>query len=137
MHDSDGHGDVGIVVVDHGSKRDESNQLLLDVVSMFRTCSGYRVVEAAHMELAEPTIREAFDRCVEQGARTVVVLPYFLAPGKHWRDDIPALARKASSQHDDVEYFVADPLGLHPLMAKIMQQRIDDCLKSNLDNTHG
>ena len=37
------------------------------------------------MELAEPSIEQAFDKCVAQGATFVVVHPYFLAPGRHSR----------------------------------------------------
>lgn len=128
-----GPTNVGIIVVDHGSKRQESNSLLMDVVRMFRESSVYQIVEPAHMELAEPTIQAAFDRCVEQGADLVVVHPYFLAPGKHWKEDIPRLARDASLKHPAVRHMVTEPLGLHPLMARIMQQRIDDCLQKNND----
>ena len=91
---------VGIVVVDHGSRRAESNDLLLDVVAMFREQSGYEIVEPAHMEIAEPTIQTAFDRCVERGAKLVVIHPYFLAPGRHWKEDIPKLAAEAALKAD-------------------------------------
>jgi hypothetical protein len=37
--------------------------------------TGYAIVEPAHMELAEPSIGVAFDRCIERGARLVVVHP--------------------------------------------------------------
>lgn len=126
--------DVGIIVVDHGSRRDESNKLLLEVVAMFREQSGYGIVEPAHMELAEPTVKTAFDRCVQQGAKLIVVHPYFLAPGRHWKNDIPALAAQAARIHPSVKFLVTAPLGLHPLMAKIMQQRIEDCLNHSLQD---
>ena len=48
------------------------------------------------MELAPPTIAEAFGRCVERGATLVVVAPFFLSPGRHWQEDIPALADEAA-----------------------------------------
>lgn len=35
-------------------------------------------------ELADPTISDAFDRCVEQGATRIIISPYFLFPGRHW-----------------------------------------------------
>ena len=35
-------------------------------------------------ELAEPTIKEAFGKCVQQGASRIIVSPYFLSPGRHW-----------------------------------------------------
>lgn len=119
---------VGVVVVDHGSRRAESNDLLLEVVAMFRRVSGLPIVEPAHMELADPTIAAAFDACVAQGATTVVVFPYFLSPGRHWSLDIPALSQAAAKRRPGVRLIVTSPLGLHDLMGQVMQERIAACL---------
>jgi sirohydrochlorin ferrochelatase len=119
---------LGIILVDHGSRREESNALLLDVVRDFAANSGYEIVEPAHMELAEPSIATAFARCVERSATTVIVFPYFLLPGRHWNEDIPRLAAAAAAQHSGVRYLVTAPFGMHPLMAEVMQQRISHCL---------
>ena len=120
--------EIGIVVVDHGSRRSESNQLLAEVVREFRDVIGLPIVEAAHMELAEPSIATAFARCVQQGARLIVGHPYFLAPGRHWRQDIPDLFRAAAVEHPGVRYLVTAPLGPHPLMLQIMADRVNQCL---------
>jgi sirohydrochlorin ferrochelatase len=119
---------IGVIVVDHGSRRDESNELLQDVVRQFADATGLTIVEPAHMELAEPSIDTAFSRCVDRGAETVVVFPYFLLPGRHWNDDIPRLAAAAASKHPGIRYLVTAPFGLHPLMAEVMRQRIGHCL---------
>ena len=119
---------TGIVIVDHGSRRVESNEMLEQFVEMFREATHFSIVEAAHMELAEPSIATAFDRCVERGATSVVISPYFLSPGKHWNKDIPALAEEAASKHPGVSYLVGAPIGLHPLMCELIQSRIDHCL---------
>jgi sirohydrochlorin ferrochelatase len=119
---------LGVILVDHGSRREESNALLLDVVRDFAANSGYEIVEPAHMELAEPSIATAFARCVERGATTVVVFPYFLLPGRHWNEDIPRLAAAAAAQHTGVRFLVTAPFGMHPLMAVVIQQRIAHCL---------
>ncbi|KAK1611195.1 hypothetical protein QYE76_034868 [Lolium multiflorum] len=119
----------GVIIVDHGSRRQESNLMLNDFVTMFRSRTGYRIVEPAHMELAEPTIKEAFGKCVEQGASRIIVSPYFLSPGRHWKQDIPSLAAEASKEHSNVAYIVTAPLGLHELMVDIMNDRINYCLK--------
>ena len=60
---------VAVILVDHGSRREESNQLLLEVAEAFRQQSAWAQVEPAHMELAEPSIATAFDRCAQQGAK--------------------------------------------------------------------
>lgn len=119
---------LGIVIVDHGSKRAASNEMLERFVASFIEANDYPIVEPAHMELAEPSIAAAFGRCVERGATRVVICPYFLSPGKHWHTDIPALAKSAARDHPGVSYVVTAPIGLHPMMREVVASRIDHCL---------
>ena len=121
--------EIGVIVVDHGSRREESNRMLVDVVAMFQQQNQYAIVEPAHMDLVEPSISTAFERCVCRGAKLVVIHPYFLLPGRHSEEDVPALAAEASRQFAGVPFVVTEPLGLHPLMVEIMQQRIRDRLE--------
>jgi len=123
-----GSDHIGLILVDHGSRRGESNEMLLDVVRQFAESTGWPIVEPAHMELAEPSIATAFARCVQRGAATVVVFPYFLLPGRHWSDDIPRLAAEAALKHPGVRFLVTAPFGLHPLMAQVIQERVAHCL---------
>lgn len=119
---------IGLIVVDHGSRRGASNEMLEVMATMVADAVSYGIVEAAHMELAEPSIATAFDRCVARGARLVVVSPYFLLPGRHWDQDIPALTADAATRHPGVPFLVAAPLGLHPLMARVVESRVAHCL---------
>jgi sirohydrochlorin ferrochelatase len=119
---------TGIVIVDHGSRRAESNDMLLKVVEVFLANTDWPIVEPAHMELAEPSIEMAFDRCVSRGARRVLVCPYFLLPGKHWDKDIPALTKAAAEKHPAVSYVVTAPIGLHPMMREVIRGRLDRCV---------
>lgn len=119
---------IGLIVVDHGSRREASNEMLERMAEMVAEVVEYDIVEPAHMEIAEPSIQTAFDRCVERGARMVVVSPYFLAPGKHWNVDIPELTEEAARSHPDVPFLVASPIGLHPLMAEVVASRVAHCL---------
>ena len=119
---------TGVIIVDHGSRRSESNAMLEVYVERFRRQSPYRIVEPAHMELAEPSIDTAFDRCVQRAASCVVVIPYFLLPGRHWDQDIHALTEAAASRHPHVPFLVGAPIGLHPMMIDVIQARLDHCL---------
>lgn len=119
---------TGVVIVDHGSRRPESNAMLEQFVARFAEASPYGIVEPAHMELAEPSIDTAFDRCVQRGAQCVAVIPYFLLPGKHWVQDIPALAATAARRHRSIPYLVGAPIGLHPMMTQVVHARLDHCL---------
>jgi sirohydrochlorin ferrochelatase len=119
---------LGIILVDHGSKRDEANAMLEDVAQLFRGTTGAAIVEIAHMELAEPTIAQAFTQCIAQGARRIVVHPYFLAPGRHSTSDIPRMVAEAAAGHPGVAYSVTAPLGLDPRMTDIILARVEDSL---------
>jgi sirohydrochlorin ferrochelatase len=126
MNPSTAAAETGIIIVDHGSRRSESNDLLLEVAEAYRRHSGWSIVEPAHMELAEPSIATAFAHCVERGAKLVVVFPYFLGPGRHWNEDIPNLAAEAALPFAarGVQHMVTEPLGLHPLILDVIDQRI-------------
>lgn len=119
---------TSVILVDHGSRRSQSNRMLEKVVELVRETTGWEIVEAAHMEIAEPSIGAAVDRCVARGAELVVVQPFVLLPGRHWRDDIPRLVAEAAARHPGVRWLVTAPLGDHPLMARIVADRIDGCL---------
>jgi sirohydrochlorin ferrochelatase len=118
----------GIILVDHGSRLEASNCALLEVAARFGESSGYPIVEPAHMDLAEPSLATAFARCVQRGARRIVVFPYFLSPGSHWTHDIPQLAADAARPFPSVPYLVTAPFGLHPLLVRAIRERIEQCL---------
>ena len=121
---------TGIIIVDHGSRRQESNEMLHAATERFAAQSEYSIVEPAHMELAEPTIAQAFASCVRRGANRVLIFPYFLSPGRHWTEDIPALVAAAARGFPDVRWLVTAPFGLHPGMLEIINDRIRHCLEA-------
>ena len=120
----------GIVIVDHGSRRDESNAMLEEVARLFgeRFRERYDIVEPAHMELAEPSIAAAYARCVERGATRVVVCPFFLGPGKHWTGDIPRITADAAAKFPQTEYHVTMPLGIDDLILELLAKRVGYCV---------
>ena len=122
----------GIVIVDHGSRRDESNAMLEEVARLFgeRFRERFEIVEPAHMELAEPSIATAYARCVARGATRVIVCPFFLGPGKHWTGDIPRITADAAVQYPQTEYHVTMPLGIDDLILELLAKRVGHCVKN-------
>src|SRR3954469_22104896 len=115
------HMKTGIIIVDHGSRLQQSNALLEEVAAQFgkRFAEMYDVVEPAHMELAEPSIATAYAACVKRGATRVVVCPFFLGPGKHWTGDIPRITADAAKAFPGTEYHVTMPLGIDDLILEL------------------
>jgi sirohydrochlorin ferrochelatase len=112
-------------LVDHGSRHTQANVLLDEVAALVRQRLGAgSIVEPAHMEIADPTIAQGFSRCVEQGATTVVIHPFMLAPGRHVTEDLPRLIAEAAESHGGVAFAMAAPLGSH---AGVIDAVIDRC----------
>lgn len=124
---------TAIIIVDHGSRVAESNQLLEQVADAFgrRFARRHPIVEPAHMELAEPSIATAFNRCVSRGGRRIIVCPFFLGPGKHWTGDIPRLVAAACARHPGTRYHVTPPLGLDDLILDLLNKRVEGCVSSD------
>ena len=115
---------AAIVLVDHGSREAAANEVVEEVAAALRERLPGRAVEVAHLELAAPDLAEAVARCAARGAREVVVLPFFLAPGRHSARDIPRLAAEAAERHPGVSIRVAPPLGAHPALVDAVLDRL-------------
>lgn len=120
---------TAIIIVDHGSRKAEANEMLIGLASIYKNYANVKIVEPAHMEMAEPSIAVAFKRCVEQGAKHIVCHPFFLAPGRHVQEDIPTLMKEASLQYPDVSYTITAPLGLQNGIIQLIDQAVDESLK--------
>jgi sirohydrochlorin ferrochelatase len=122
-----------IIIVDHGSRRTESNRMLEEVARLFgeRFKEKYSIVEPAHMELAEPSIAQSYATCVKRGAQRIVVCPFFLGPGKHWTSDIPRLTAEAAMDHPGTSYHVAQTLGIDDLILDLLDKRASHCSDHN------
>ena len=114
-----------ILLVDHGSRRPEANGLLDSVAQELSRRMPDHIVRIAHMEIAEPSVAQGIDACVEAGAREVVVHPYFLGPGYHTRESIPDLVEAAAQRHPELRVRISEPLGLHPKLVDVIVERVE------------
>jgi sirohydrochlorin ferrochelatase len=114
---------VAVLLIAHGSRRPEANADLDAIAAELRRRGRYALVGTAYLELAEPDIDHGAAACVARGARTVILVPYFLSPGVHVRDDLTEAQRRLSERFPEVRFRLAEPLGRHPLLAEIVAER--------------
>jgi sirohydrochlorin ferrochelatase len=117
-------GTRAVVLVDHGSREGKANRQLSAVAALLAKRLPGRRIARAHLSLARPSLPEAIDACVAAGAREIVVMPYFLAPGRHARRDIPRLAREARARHPGIRIRVSAPLGVHAGLVAAVADRV-------------
>jgi len=115
---------VGILVVGHGSRREEANEDVREAARLIARRGPFACVEPAFLEIVSPTIEEGFAKLVRRGADHVIVHPYFLSPGRHTRGDIPVDVQAAASRHPGVTYQITEPLTAHPSVIDASIERI-------------
>src|SRR5437773_9794335 len=119
---------TGIIIVDHGSRLAESNKMLERLAEAFaaRFAECHPIVKPANMEIAEPSISAAYEKCVQRGAERFIVCPFFLGPGKHWTHDIPRLTAEAAARFPATTFHVAAPLGIDDLILDLLAKRAEE-----------
>ncbi|MGD9985690.1 sirohydrochlorin chelatase [Pseudonocardia sp.] len=112
-----GSGDphAGVVLAAAGSSHESANDVVRTLTARLP------LAVAAFATSAEPTVDDAIGRLRSLGAQRIVVLPWFLAPGR-LLDRVEARARAATP-----DVTVAEPLGDHPLVAATMLARHRGC----------
>lgn len=102
-----------LLLVAHGSRREASNDEVRRLTERLAERAGgaYGHVACGFLELAEPSIPDGIQQCIDAGAEQVVVLPYFLSAGRHVAEDIPAEVATKQAQHPQVDIRISSYLG--------------------------
>ena len=110
-----------LILVAHGSRRDASNDEIRRLTRQVAAGSRYQQVGCGFLELADPDIPTAITQAIEQGARKILVLPYFLSAGRHITEDIPAILNTARQQHPDTEICQLPYVGQQSGMVELLR----------------
>jgi len=123
VSDPDAIATSPIILIAHGSRADLANESHRELCREVSHRTGATVV-AAFLELAQPTIGDAIDSVINDGASRLVVSPHFLLPGNHTRVDIPEIVADALLRHPHVEIELTDHLGADPALVDLVADRV-------------
>ncbi|OQX03199.1 MAG: cobalamin biosynthesis protein CbiX [Thiothrix lacustris] len=129
-----------LLIVAHGSRRTQSNDEIRALALKVGEQSGetYAYVSSAFLELAEPSIPDGIQQCIDQGATDVTIMPFFLSAGRHVVNDVPELVRTKQQANPHVRIRLAPYLGVSGLMPSLILQAAQtacDC-KGGTDCTY-
>jgi len=103
---------LGFVLVIHGSRDPGTAEQLSALVEALRRLRPHDRVVGAFLEILQPSVDMAIQHLVEEGATTIVLLPYLMLDGRHSREDLPQIARDARVLHPNLVVHVAPPVGV-------------------------
>jgi len=119
---------TGIIVFAHGSRVESANEAVRSVAAAFARAGGYGQVEAAFLELGQPSLEEATGILAARGVEEVIVIPYFLTLGLHLERDLPRLIADISNKYKQLRISVTAPLDGHPGLVEILKARAAEAL---------
>lgn len=81
-------------------------------------------VSLAYLEFMSPSLIDAAETAVAQGARRVQVVPLFLGAGGHVRKDLPVLMETLGARHPAVTFCLEAAIGEREEVIAAMAQSI-------------
>lgn len=115
-----------VILVGHGSRTEKGNQDFIRFAIKVKKAINVPIHGFAFLEKASPSIPEAINKCVNQGATAITILPILLLPGTHANVDIPFEMERAKRQFPQVSFHYANPIGVDEVMVKIIKKRLTE-----------
>ncbi|MCX7923574.1 MAG: CbiX/SirB N-terminal domain-containing protein [Clostridia bacterium] len=115
----------GILVLAHGSKRQETEKILDSLVEKVKKKSGTDLVYPAYLQFSEQNLEAGIDYLVKSGAKSIKIVPMFLFDGVHVTEDIPNELEEIKSKYTNVDIRMSEHLGDDDRIADIIVDRIN------------
>lgn len=110
--------------VAHGSRDEGSQEVVRSLLAMAAAQRPGLRVEAAYVDNASPSIREALQRLVNQGENDITVVPLLLGSASHSKTDVAASVQAARIAHPTIMLRYGRPLGPHPDVVDVLARRL-------------
>ncbi len=119
--------ETAILVVERGSSDPDANGDVYKLGRLLWESKRYPWVEVCFIGVTSPSLPEGLARCRALGARRIFVLPYFLFTGVLVHR-IHRLSAEFAAAHPEAEVKVAEHLGGHPNIFKLLVERKAEAL---------
>ena len=118
--------DETIILMGHGSRVPGACRDMEEVAQRLKDKYGYPRVEICFISRLGPHFPEIFENCVNQGAKKVLAIPYFLHEGLHLLLDIPEMMQKEANKFPHVKLMLGKSLGFDEGLVDLVERRIEE-----------
>lgn len=115
-----------ILILAHGSKRNETEQTLNSIVQKVRHKIGSESVYPAYLQFSVQDMETIIKQLVDKGVKKFIVMPMFLFDGVHVTIDIPEEINKIKQIYRGIEVVITRHIGDDERIADIIIDRIAD-----------
>lgn len=140
--DSHSEESIGVLLIGHGSSLPYGREVIYELAQKYKKLSDFPV-EVGFMNVEDPTIRASINTLTKKGVSKIIAVPLFIAHGVHTKQDIVYMlglgepredAHYKKLKQEDIEFngeiVYIEPFGPDPRIADIIEDRVEDALKS-------
>ena len=120
-----------LIALAHGSRDPRSAATIQALTERVACMRPDLRIEAAFLDLADPSLDDVVDRLVAEGHDEIVVVPLLLSEAYHARVDVPTVIAAATDRHEGVRIEITEVLGLEPAIFHVLDRRLREALTEN------
>jgi sirohydrochlorin ferrochelatase len=117
-----------IILLGHGSRVPDAGKEMERAAELLKEKYGLEMVKSCNMSRLGPHFPETLEECARNGAKEVIVIPYFLNMGLHIRLDIPEMMQEEALKYPDIKLVYGKQLGFDDSFVDILFKRIQESL---------
>ena len=115
---------IGILILAHGSRRQETDRILESLAKKVKDKTGEGLIFTAYLQFSQPNLETGIEYLIEKGATLIKVIPMFIFDGIHVTQDIPEELNAIMAKHPGIEVKMSRHLGDDDRIADIIADRI-------------
>jgi sirohydrochlorin ferrochelatase len=115
-----------LLIIDRGSKMKEVQEELRNTCELIKYKTDYSYVDFCFLEVIPPYIGEGIRKCIDRGADSITIVPYFLYPGMKLKDAVTQTA--TIIRQEDKKMVITKPLSYQPSISEIVLKRVNSLI---------
>ncbi|NOK61956.1 MAG: hypothetical protein GFH27_549289n349 [Chloroflexi bacterium AL-W] len=112
-----------VMLVGYGETCPRTGAIMIRLAARIASLGVARLSISAFLDNTRPTFDESLVRCVAEGVREIVVMPYVLGPDAFVRDQLPHLIEQSQQRFPHIAIRLTYTLGEHPALAELLLRR--------------
>lgn len=126
-----------LLIAAHGSRDEAGVEEFWEFADAWSRLRPDRRQAAGFLEFAQPTIGDAIDGLIDQGATRIVIVPAMLMAAGHVKNDVPSEVQESRLRHPTATFQMARALDIHPALLELCHVRYREAVAGLADVAPG
>ncbi len=122
---------TAIILLGHGSRVKDASKPMERLAQALEGRLNPGKVYVCYMSRLGPHYPEVFQKALDEGAKQVLVIPYFLHEGLHIRLDIPQMLQEEAAKAPEVRVVLGKNLGYDESLVELVEKRCNEAIDFN------